>query len=214
MRNIILLIVTVFSVNSFSATEVMRRNIKLPSQSVLQMEKVIPVAADTDNMLGATAQAVAVTTITTFLAQPDVPRNIIITPGSTTNDIKAGNIVVSGVDSDGKAMTENIALLDNQTVASVGAKAWRRIDSVVIPVGDTPFGGTLTFGYGDTVGLGKCMDGAGFHIKGLVDGVALTGVTVSASATELGSNTFLPDPVANGTREFTNLYVQNFRCAE
>ena len=215
MKNILVFLVFgLFMANSYAAIEVLRRNIKLPSQEVLNKYEAIPLAADSDAILNNQPLAAATATVTSFLSQPDVPRNITILPGGTTADVAAGNVVVTGVDSDGDLISETLALTANQSVATVGNKAFAKINSISFPIGDSPFGANLDVGFGDKLGLNKCLDGAGFFIKGIVDGAALTGETVAANATGLSDNTVTPNPVANGSRKFTLLFVQNFRCAE
>ena len=198
-----------------SATDVMRRNIKLPSQAVLQVEELsAPEAAGDIDVVEAVAMGAAVQVITVMDAQPDVARNLVLTPGGTTADIAAGNVIVYGKDIYGQSISETFALTANQSAATTGNKAFLIVDRVEIPVGDSPFGGTLELSVGAKLGFAKCMSGTGQFLKGLVDGVNLTGSTIAASATALESNTFIPDPAANGTRNFTVYYFQNYQCAE
>jgi hypothetical protein len=215
MRNILVFLVAgLFTFHSFGAVEVLRRNIKLPSQEVLNKYEVTPLTASANAIINDRPLAASSAIVTSFLAQPDVPRNITIIPGGTTADVAAGNVVVTGVDSDGDAISETLALLANQSTATVGNKAFAAVTSISFPVGDSPFGAVLDVGYGDKIGLNKCMNGAGFFIKGLINGANLTGETLAANATSLSDNTVIPNPAANGSRAFTFLFVQNFRCAE
>jgi hypothetical protein len=214
MTKLIFLVISLVSLDSFSATQVMGRNIRMPSQEVLNKLEVTPLAADADAILDGRALAATAATVTSFLAQPDVARNLTVTTGGTTADVAAGNVVISGIGADGQAISETFALTANQNGATVGNKAFLRVTSIAVPVGDSPFAGTIDVGFGTKIGLPKCLDGAGFFIKGLVDGAALTGETVAANATALESNTVIPDPAPNGARKFTLLFVQNFRCAE
>jgi len=207
-----ILISLVFAVSAFGATDVMRRNIKLPSQSVLQKQELTPAAADSDLILNDASFSSSAQTLRTFLAQPDFPRNLVMTPGSTTADVPAGSVVVSGRNANGGLITESFTFTANQTTAIAGNKAFAIIESIAIPAGDSPFGATLDVGTGDKLGLIKCLDGAGWFIKGLVDGANLTGETIAANSTAAESNTVIPNPAPNGSRKFSFLYVQNFRC--
>jgi hypothetical protein len=214
MRNIILVIALMGIAIADAATEIRWRNLKLPSQSLLQNQELTPAAADDDLLLNDEAVLLSgPKVITSFLAQPDVPRNIVVTPGGTTNDIAAGSVVIEGINVDGAAISENIALANNQSTAVVGNKAFAKISKITIPQGDGA-DATLDIGTGEKIGLIKCMDGDGFFIKGLSDGSALSGATVASNATALESNTVIPDPAPNGSRKFTFLYIQNYRCAE
>jgi hypothetical protein len=214
MKNLIFLVIALVSFNSIAATQVMGRNIRLPSQEVLNKLEVTPLTADTDAILDGRALAATAATVTTFLAQPDVARNLTVTTGGTTADVAAGNVVISGLGADGQAISETFALTANLNGTVTGNKAFLVVNSISVPVGDSPFGATIDVGFGTKIGLPKCLDGAGFFIKGLVDGAVLTGETLAANATALENNTVIPDPAPNGARKFTFLFVQNFRCAE
>lgn len=214
LKNFIFLVISVIAFNSYAATEVLGRNIRLPSQEVLNKLEVTPLTADGDAILDGRALAASAATVTTFLAQPDVARNLTVTTGGTTNDVAAGNVVVTGLNADGQVISETFALTANLAGTVTGNKAFLRVTSIAVPVGDSPFGGTIDVGFGDKIGLPRCLDGAGFFIKGLVDGVTLTGETLAANATALESNTVIPNPAPNASRKFTFLFVQNFRCVE
>jgi hypothetical protein len=214
MKSLILVFALLISVTGMSATDVLRRNIKLPSQEVLHKYEATPATADTDLIIDGAVLGASAQSLSTFLAQPDVARNIVITTGGTTNDVAAGNVVITGKDADGNVISETLALTANQAGATTGNKAFLIVDSISLPVGDSPYGATLDIGTGTKLGLPRCMGGAGYFIKGLVDGVVLTGETVAASASALESNTVIPNPAPNGTRVFTFFFIQNYRCAE
>jgi len=86
-------------------------------------------AADTDGIMAATNLAAAVQTITAGLGAPAYPRNVTI-DGSVSGI--TGNIVVTGVNIAGDAITETLAL--NGATAKVGAKAFKAITSIALPV--------------------------------------------------------------------------------
>jgi len=187
---------------------------KFPTQEVLQHQTITsPAASSTAYILSANAGGGASgTTVTTFLAQPDVARNLVLTPGGTTADVAAGNVVVTGRDAKGRVITETLALIANQSTATTGNKAFKTITSVQFPAEDSPYGASFSLGIGEKLGLNRCLNGTGYFIKGLVDGAVLTGETVAINATEMASNTVIPNPAANGSRVFDFLFIQNFRC--
>lgn len=196
------------------AVQRMPQDIKLPSQKILEYEIISNAAtADVDGILvdHAGATAAAAVTVSTFLDQPDVPRNITVTPTGTTADVAAGNVVVHGLDARGNVISESLAFLANASTATVGAKAFSLVTSIVFPAEDSPFGATWDVGWGDKLGLSKCLDSAAFVIKAFITATAET-VTVTSDATVLSSNGFTPTNVPNGTRDYEILYVQNFRC--
>jgi hypothetical protein len=189
-------------------------NAKFPSQDVLEHQTVTPVTADADRLLNdnAGATAAAAKTVTVFLAQPDVARNITLTPGGTTGDIEAGTVVVTGINAKGQVISENFTLIENHSLPLTGSKAFLSVSSIQFPAESGTFAATWDVGVGDTLGFSKCLGGAGYVLAGLVDGADLTGMTLATSATALESNTVVPNPAANGTRQFDFLFVQNFRC--
>lgn len=196
--------------------ERVERKLRLPEQFILEKTThTNSVAADDDRILadhaGATS-AVAVT-VTSFLAQPDVARNIVVTPTGTTADVAAGSVVVTGRDIQGKVISESFVFTANQSTAVTGNKAFASITSIVFPAEDSPFGATWDVGVGTKLGLSACLDKAGFYLKGLVDGADLTGSTVAVSSTELASNTVIPNPAPDGSRDFDLLYFPNYSAA-
>ena len=83
----------------------------------------------------------------TFLAQPDVPRNIIATFNASTS----GSIKITGTDISGAAITENLTISSASTGASTMAfKTVTRVDAD-LTTGQT--NKTLKMGTGDLLGL-------------------------------------------------------------
>lgn len=201
--------------DAHAAYKVYSLDAKFPQQKLFDYQKMqAPVAADDNGVLDDSAGDIsgAAVTVSSFLAQPDMARNIVVTPGGTTADVAAGNVVVTGTDIRGKVISESFAFLANASTAVVGVKAFRTVTSIVFPIEDSPYGATWDVGWGDKLGLNRCLDGSGWFIKGMVDDVALTGATVVADASVISSNTMTPNPVADGSRVFELLYVQNYRC--
>lgn len=188
---------------------------KFPQQFILEKTTAVDVVtAGTANVLSAHAGATsaAPVTVTTFLAQPDYARNLVVTPGGTTADVAAGNVVINGIDIQGNVISESFAFTADQSTAVTGNKAFKTITSIVIPAEDSPFGATWSVGFGTKLGLYGCLSGAGWYWKGLVDGADLTGSTVAANATGVSQNTVIPNPAPNGSRDFDLLFYPNYRC--
>lgn len=213
--SILALVAVLLSSGAQAAYKRQSLNIKLPSQYVMDHTKLsAPIALDADRILAGAAGATSASpvTVTTFLAQPDVARNITVLPTGTTADVAAGNVVVSGTNILGAAISESFAFIANQSTAVVGTKAFRTVTSIVFPGEDSPFGATWDVGIGDKLGLKHCLDGAGYAMFLTVDAAAATGTTVTGNATALESNGFTPNPAANASRVFDQVYVQNYRC--
>jgi len=108
---------------------------------------VNPNAASATSVLANTALTVATQTITVGITNPDVPRNTEIKgalAGST------GNVVITGTDFAGAALTETIALAGTATVA--GNKAFATVTSVGLPV-QSGGGDGVSVGCGSKLGL-------------------------------------------------------------
>lgn len=188
---------------------------KFPSQWLLEKtSSVDAVAAGAANVLldNAGATSAAAVTVTTFLAQPDFARNLVVTPTGTTNDVAAGNVVVVGTDIHGNVISESFAFLANASTATTGNQAFKTITSITFPAEDSPFGATWSVGFGAKIGLSGCLSGSGWYLKGLVDGVDLTGSTIAADADEVSKNTIIPNPAPNGSRDFDLLFFPNYAC--
>lgn len=121
--------------------------------------QTIPAAesSDDDQLLNTTGGALNQTTnliVTStgaysayFLAQPDVPRNVIATWNATTS----GSIKLTGTDINGASITENLTVSSGTTAASTKAfKTVTRIDAD-LTTGQTAK--TVKIGTGDLLGL-------------------------------------------------------------
>lgn len=104
------------------------------------------------SVLGATATVVAGRTIVSGITNPDVPRNLTITTGSTVADIAAGNVTIYGTNVEGKAISETFTMSDNLNGSVTGNKAFKTVTSVVFPAADGG-GATISVGVGSKLGL-------------------------------------------------------------
>lgn len=119
----------------------------------IRIKGVDGTAADSDAFLNDQATSSSATTaVTSFLASLDVPRPILFTPGGTTGDIAAGNIVVVGTDMNGFTLTESVAITANQTATSVTTGHFKTLTSITFPIMDGS-GATFDVGTNNTVGL-------------------------------------------------------------
>lgn len=135
----------------------------------LQVAAASAVALDADGVLGLTNLGATAQTITTGLTDPAVPRGLSVV-GNVSG--VAGNVVITGTNYKGEVITETLAL--NAATPRLGAKAFRSVTSVVLPVQvHTPVAqvetataaGTVT-----TAGRAKCtltadgMPGSPLHV--------------------------------------------------
>ncbi len=216
--SIIALLGLLFSVSAYPAVQRLFQDAKLPTQQMVEKQTITnPAAAGTADVLSAHAGATsaAAASATTFVAQPDVPRNLVITPAGTTADVAACTIVVTGTDFFGAAVTENFAFLANASSATTGAKAFKTVTSVAFPAGceDSPYGATWSVGYGEKLGLKRCMDSAGHILFSTIAGAKeATAPTMVASASAVSGNTADFNGTMNGSNDFELFFFQNFRC--
>ena len=175
--------------------------------------------AGTTQVQAATAMSNTVaSTYTSFLLQPDVPRNLVITIGGTAANVPTGNIVVTGKNVEGATITENFALTLDTLTTITGVKAFKSITSIAAPLADGT-GVTVAVGFGAKLGIGL-RNIASMPIKVLVR--AATGnpptetledpAASNFSATLVENNTVTTTTAQDGAKEF-RVYVLNYKWA-
>lgn len=213
----LVLTLSVFSVLAIDAQagpwNRLNQNIKLPTQAVLDHQTIAnPAAASATALLSGAAANNGTATTLSPSAQPDVPRNVTITPAGTTANVGAGSAVVSGTNIYGKAITESISISSAQSTASTGSKAFASVSSVVFPA-TTGSGVTVSVGTGSKLGLLRCLNNAGDLAWSEFGGAfETTRGTMAASATAVESNTFTANGSVDGAHNVDLYYAQNFRC--
>lgn len=194
------------------------RDLKPATQVMIEQQDFgTPTAAGTNTVLNASAgsTSAAIATVTTFAGQPDVPRNLVVTPGGTTGDVEACVVVVNGTNYFGKAISENFTFLADASSAQTGNKAFKTVTSVVFPANceSGGFAATWSIGVGEKIGLKRCMALAGQWAWSIVAGAyETTRATVVASSSAVESNTADFNGAMNGTNRFYGYFVQNWQC--
>lgn len=222
MRNYFLFILTMFMTfwmaSGHSAVKRYYEDAKFPTQKMIERQEVTnPVAATTNSLLSANAgnTSTAAVNVSTFLAQPDNARNLVITPAGTTADVAACSIVVTGTNISGKAITETFVFADNASTATVGAKAFKTISNVLFPANceDGTFAATWSIGVGEKIGLKSCLDFPGHNILSTFNGAyESTRATMTADNDEIEKNTADFNGAMNGSNDFEIFFIQNYRC--
>jgi hypothetical protein len=218
MKFLTMLLTMFVSAYAFAYTVPVYRDLKPASQAMLENQRVAaPVLADTDRVLTTNAgpTSAAVKAVTSFTAQPDVPRNLTITPTGTTADVEACNVTVTGTNFFGRANTEVFAFLANASTATVGVEAFKTVSSISWAA-DCESGGfeaTWIVGVGDVLGLKRCMRQAGDVAWAVFDGVfESTRPTCVADADEVEKNTCDINGTLNGAKNVDLFFVQNYAC--
>lgn len=188
-------------------------------QQVYQELQVIttPIVATTNRIKTTYAgpTSAAALTLSSFTAQPDVPRNITITPTGTTGDVESCVITIAGKDFFNRTISDTITFAANASTVGATTKAFKTVSSVTWPA-DCESGGfaaTWIIGVGDVLGLNRCMDKAGYVTWATLDGAyETTRPTVTASASVVSSNTIDINGTLDGTKDVGVLFLQNYRC--
>lgn len=194
------------------------RDLKPASQAMLEYQRIAaPVVADNDRVKTtyAGATSAAAVTLSSFTAQPDVPRNITITPTGTTGDVEDCVITVNGTNFYSAAISETFTFSANDSTLVSGAKAFKSVTSVVWPANceSGGFAATWIVGVGDVLGLKSCMKQAGDVAWAVFDGVFEgTRATCVADDDEVEKNTCDINGTLNAAKNVDLYYVQNFVC--
>lgn len=160
---------------------------------------ITPTVANTSGIHAAITLGAATQTVTTSITAPDVPRTVSIT-GSASGI--TGNVVITGKDIAGTTITDTIALNGTSTVQ--GAKAFRTVTSIALPI--------KTHTSGDTVSVGR---GTSFCWPNLVDATKIlsfwfNGATDSGSASAggaLSTNLYTPAGTPDGAKHLKMVYL-------
>ncbi len=218
MRILIFLTLLMFTTFAEAYTAPTYRDQKMATQAMIEKQSFTnAVAASLDytkvGYAGNTSTAAVV--LSSFVAQPDLPRNIVIHPTGTAADIASCDITVAGTNFFGNAISETFSTTLNVSSDMTGAKAFKTLTSVTFPANceDSPFGVTYSIGIGEKIGLKRCMAEAGDWAWSSAAGVySATRWTVANDVDEVEKNTVDIYETMDGIVDFVGYYVQNFRC--
>lgn len=218
MKTLFVLLFFMFTSTALAAVRPFYQDPKFPNAQVIWKQSIgTPAAASTTNVISGSAGATsaAVVVISSGLTNPDVPRNLVITPGGTTADVGTCTITVSGTNIFGRAITEDFAFANNTSSATTGSKAFKTVSSLSFAASceDGGFAATWSVGAGEKIGLNRCMDFAGFLVFSTAAGAyETTRPTVVADADEVEKNTADFNGTMNGSNAFYSFFLENFAC--
>lgn len=219
---ILILTLTLFlltTIEAFAYVRPLRVDLKPATQVMIQKQAHGALAAAGSNQVlsahaGNTSSAAV--TVTSFVAQPDVPRNLVITAGTSTPDVNDDcQIVVTGTNYRNATITETFETYEDQAEAMTGTKAFKTVTSVVFPASceDGLFAATWSIGYGEKIGLSRCIDYAGNWVFSTAGGsYESTRATVVADADEIEKNTADFNGTMNSSNLFFSYFIENYRC--
>ena len=142
--------------------------------------------------------ATEVTVVTTGITNPPYPRNLVITPGGTTADVKAASITVTGTNIKDEVITEDFAFLANATGATTGAKAFKTVTSISVPAQDGA-GATYRVDTGEKLGVPYMMDKKTLVMSVFNGTIETTAATQVVDSDEIEKNTVDLSSVLNGS---------------
>lgn len=163
-------------------------------------------AADSDGMKdGVATSTTAITTISTFLRQPDWPRNIVVVVAATTAaDIAAGNIVVTGISFADEVISETHSVTADTAGTFTGTKAFKTVTSVAVPIQDGS-SVTIDIGWGMIFGLPYKLSADELVILKLFN-KAVDAATVVVDVTDIEKNTVDMAGTPDGAKDI-DLYI-------
>ena len=218
MKAFLFFIATLFTVMVQAYVVPVYQDIKPASQVMLERQDFgTPIASIATHVWNGVAgpTSAAELKVWTFAAQPDVARNLVVTPGGTTADVNACVIAISGTNYLGKLITETFTFTAGQSTAVTGNKAFKTVTFVWFPAGceQGTFAATWSVGVGEKIGLKRCMENAGGWFHSTAAGVKeTTAATITASASDVSLNTADFNGTMNGSNQFIGYFVQNFAC--
>ena len=145
-----------------------------------------------------TGSSSAIVTITADITDPPYPRNLVVTPGGTTADVKAGDIVIHGTNICDDVISEAFTFADNGAGAITGLSAFKTVTSIVIHIQD---GASATFAvtFADVLGLPFILEAQPF-IWASDDGITeTTAPTVVTDDDEIEKNTIALNTAMDGS---------------
>lgn len=214
----LILLVALFAIQSWGIP--LRResqDLKLATQQLVEKQTITnPAAAGTTDILNADAGGNGSdSTVSTFAAQPDVARNVQLVVGGTAADVEACTVTLNGTNIFGESISEEYSTTLNTTETIAGNKAFLTVTSLEIPseCEASPYGATWSLGYGEKLGLKRCLDAAGHVVQSTVAGAfESTRATVAIDVDDIEGNTADFNGTMNGSNDFEIFFFQNFRC--
>lgn len=215
-----LLIFSLFSVHSAYGinARVLRQDVKPATQAMMEHQDIDDAILAATNYIvttnaGPTSAAAAA--ITSFAHQPDVPRNLTITPTGTTGDVEACVITVTGTNYFGSTITEDFTFVADASTVQTGNKAFKTVSNIAFPASCESGGYAATWivGVGSKLGLKRCMAQAGDLVFTVFNGAyESTRATAAANASAVESNTVIMNGTLDGAKDADIYFIQNWAC--
>lgn len=153
----------------------------------------------------AIADTGATNVVTTSITNPDAARNITATPGGTTGNVTAVQVIIAGTNFEDQPITETLpAFTAASSSAVTGSKAFKTVTSITLPANGTSV--TTAIGLGSKLGLPRRVSRntvlAAF-LNGVKEGTA---PTIAFDAVNLENNTATLNSALNGNAVVVDMY--------
>lgn len=196
-----------FTVGELTITKGMKAGLSEKFFKVLKFYSVVPAVIVADRyVVSANMKVGAYTLANSGLPGDGLAHNV--TVAETITDAAEdtnGTITITGLDIDGKIITEDI--IPNGGATIQGTKAFKQVTSVVgagwVQNGATP--DTIVVGFGEVVGLPDYLDATADVLMVAHNTALINAPTVTQSCSVLASNTVLV-PTGDGTKVLRVLY--------
>jgi hypothetical protein len=186
------------------------KNIYSGSFGYTQTSKKVASASATA-VMAATNAATSNVTVLSGLTDPDVPRNLTVTPGGTTADIRDSLVTVNGTNVEGKPISEAFRFANASSSVVTGNLAFRTITSVVIGQQGSS-NPTFSVGTGNKLGINHRLFNQNTTVKVYTSSAAYGALTLQNAPTvvanegNLEQNTVTPVTTPNGSLIYNIFY--------
>lgn len=171
------------------------------STKFMHQYSIAPAAKSATGVHAAIALTASPQTITTAITNPDVPRTVTV-KGNASGI--TGDVVITGTNINGDAITDTIAL--NGATEVEGAKAFSTVTSIQLPAEIHAGTDTVSIGKANSFGLPEIVEYAALMYKSLFDGAADAGTTY-VDADEIEKNMYTIAGTPNGTKVLDLYYI-------
>ena len=155
---------------------------------------ITPATKSAVKILAATLLTAAPQSVVTFAAQPDVVR-VLTVKGNAGG--MTGNVVITGRDAAGGALVDTIALSGADEV--IGVKAFKSVNTILLPVKTNVSGDTVSVGTADKFGLNNLLSDAGLLLYKRFNNSDDAG-SLAVSSTVLADNVYTLAGNANNSK--------------
>jgi len=161
---------------------------------------ITPVNASATYVLAATILGAAPANAIVFAHQPDYARLLSVTGNASG---MTGNVVITGRDAAGKALSATVALSGTDTVPTL--VAFETVTSIALPARTHGSGDTVSIGVLNVFGLHNKLASAGLLLRQEFDH-STDGGSLAVSAATLALNLYTPAGTPNGSRSLDLYY--------